>query len=199
MEKLVIATMNQNKLKEFKVLMADLDVDILSLKDFPDIEDIEETGDTFYENAYIKAKTVFEKTGYACIADDSGLEVDALGGAPGVYSARYAGLNKDDQANNEKLLLEMKDLPQDKRGAQFHCTIVAIDQSGKAYQADGIVRGRIIQQPIGHNGFGYDPLFYVEDYKKTMAELEMEEKNRISHRGKATREIVRILRECVFQ
>lgn len=199
MEKLVIATSNQNKLKEFKSLMGDLDLEIVSLKDFSDIGDIEETGKTFYENAYIKAKTVYEQTGYACIADDSGLEVDALNGEPGVYSARYAGIDKSDQANNEKLLREMKNFSKSERGAQFHCAIVAIDRKGNLYHADGIIRGVITEYPSGMHGFGYDPLFYLEEYQKTMAELSMNEKNRISHRGKATREIIRILRENVYK
>ena len=185
METVIIASTNQGKLKEFKELMFDLPVEVKSLKDYPDIADIEEDGSTFAENAFIKAKTVYEKTGCICIADDSGLEVDALNGAPGIYSARYAGEEKNDQANNEKLLEAMKNVPIEKRGAQFHCAIVAIDTKGNRYDAEGIVRGTILHRPQGENGFGYDPLFYVDEFDCTTAELSMEQKNKISHRGKA--------------
>lgn len=198
METVIIASGNQGKLKEFKELMKDLAVEVKSLKDFPEIGDIEENGTTFAENAYIKAKAVYEVTGCLSIADDSGLEVDALAGAPGIYSARYAGENKDDKANNEKLLKEMDAVPNEKRGAQFHCAIVAIDKEGHRYDAEGIVRGEILRVPQGENGFGYDPLFYIEEFGRTTAELSMDEKNEISHRGKAVRQIVDILKEKVF-
>lgn len=198
METVIIASGNQGKLKEFKELMKDLAVEVKSLKDFPEIGDIEENGTSFAENAYIKAKAVYEATGCLSIADDSGLEVDALDGAPGIYSARYAGENKDDKANNEKLLKEMDAVPNEKRGAQFHCAIVAIDKEGRRYDAEGIVRGEILRVPQGDNGFGYDPLFYIEEFGRTTAELSMDEKNKISHRGKAVRQIVDILKEKVF-
>lgn len=198
METVIIASGNQGKLKEFQTLMSGLNVEVKSLKDYPHIGDIEENGQSFAENAYIKAKAVSEVTGCLCIADDSGLEVDALGGAPGIYSARYAGEQKDDAANNQKLLEALKDVPDEERGAQFHCAIVAIDKDGKRYDAEGIVRGRILRAARGDNGFGYDPLFYVEEFGKTTAELSMEEKNKISHRGQAVRAIVAILEKEVF-
>lgn len=198
METVIIASGNQGKLKEFQTLMLGLNVEVKSLKDYPHIGDIEENGQSFAENAYIKAKAVSEVTGCLCIADDSGLEVDALGGAPGIYSARYAGEQKDDAANNQKLLEALKDVPDEERGAQFHCAIVAIDKDGKRYDAEGIVRGRILRAARGDNGFGYDPLFYVEEFGKTTAELSMEEKNKISHRGQAVRAIVAILEKEVF-
>ncbi len=198
METVIIASGNQGKLKEFQTLMSGLNVEVKSLKDYPHIGDIEENGQSFAENAYIKAKAVSEVTGCLCIADDSGLEVDALGGAPGIYSARYAGEQKDDAANNQKLLEALKDVPDEERGAQFHCAIVAIDKDGKRYDAEGIVRGRILRAARGDNGFGYDPLFYVEEFGKTTAELSMEEKNKISHRGQAVRDIVAILEKEVF-
>lgn len=198
MQTVIIASGNKGKLKEFKELMGDLPVDVKSLADYPEIGDIEENGASFAENAYIKAKAVFDATGCLCIADDSGLEVDALDGAPGIYSARYAGEEKDDAANNAKLLAALADVPAVKRGAQFHCAIVAIDQNGKRYDAEGIVRGVILREQRGDNGFGYDPLFYVPEFDKTTAELSMDEKNAISHRGKAVRQIVEILKENVF-
>ena len=198
METVIIASGNKGKLKEFQTLMEGLDVEVKSLKDFPEIGDIEENGQSFAENAYIKAKAVFDATGCMAIADDSGLEVDALGGAPGIYSARYAGEEKDDEANNQKLLEALENIEDEKRGAQFHCAIVAIDKDGNRYDAEGIVRGRILRAARGDNGFGYDPLFYVEDYGKTTAELSMEEKNSISHRGQAVRAIVATLQKEVF-
>ena len=198
METVIIASGNKGKLKEFQTLMEGLDVEVKSLKDFPEIGDIEENGQSFAENAYIKAKAVFDATGCMAIADDSGLEVDALGGAPGIYSARYAGEEKDDEVNNQKLLEALEDIEDEKRGAQFHCAIVAIDKDGNRYDAEGIVRGRILRAARGDNGFGYDPLFYVEDYGKTTAELSMEEKNSISHRGQAVRAIVATLQKEVF-
>lgn len=198
METVIIASTNQGKLKEFEELMKDLSVEIKSLKDFPEIGDIEENGESFAENAYIKAKAVFEATGCISIADDSGLEVDALNGAPGIYSARYAGEEKNDLENNKKLLNEMEAFTEAQRGAQFHCAIVAIDKNGKRYDAEGIVRGRILHAPQGENGFGYDPLFYIQEFGRTTAELSMDEKNKISHRGKAVRQIVGILKEQVF-
>lgn len=198
METVIIASTNQGKLKEFKELMKGLSVEVKSLKDFPEIGDIEENGASFAENAYIKAKAVFDATGCLSIADDSGLEVDALDGAPGIYSARYAGEEKNDTANNEKLLSEMNVFSDENRGAQFHCAIVAIDRNGTRYDAEGIVRGRILRAPQGENGFGYDPLFYIEEFGRTTAELSMDEKNKISHRGQAVRQIVEILKEKVF-
>lgn len=198
METVIIASTNQGKLKEFKELMKGLSVEVKSLKDFPEIGDIEENGSSFAENAYIKAKAVFDATGCLSIADDSGLEVDALDGAPGIYSARYAGEEKNDTANNEKLLSEMNVVSDENRGAQFHCAIVAIDQNGTRYDAEGIVRGHILRAPQGENGFGYDPLFYIEEFGRTTAELSMDEKNKISHRGQAVRQIVEILKEKVF-
>ena len=187
METVIIASTNQGKLKEFKELMKGLSVEVKSLKDFPEIGDIEENGTSFAENAYIKAKAVFDATGCLSIADDSGLEVDALDGAPGIYSARYAGEEKNDTANNEKLLSEMNAVSDENRGAQFHCAIVAIDQNGTRYDAEGIVRGHILRTPQGENGFGYDPIFYVDEYGCSTAELSPEEKNKISHRGNALR------------
>ena len=192
METVIIASTNQGKLKEFKELMKGLSVEVKSLKDFPEIGDIEENGASFAENAYIKAKAVFDATGCLSIADDSGLEVDALDGAPGIYSARYAGEEKNDTANNEKLLSEMNVVSDENRGAQFHCAIVAIDQNGTRYDAEGIVRGHILRAPQGENGFGYDPLFLVGETGKSSAELTLEEKNSQSHRALAVKKLLEV-------
>lgn len=198
MQTVIVASGNKGKLKEFQELMAGLPVEVKSLKDYPEIGEIEENGATFADNAYIKAKAVYDATGCLCIADDSGLEVDALDGAPGIFSARYAGEEKDDAANNAKLLQALVNVPDTARGAQFHCAIVAIAADGRRFDAEGIVRGEILRAPRGDNGFGYDPLFYVPEFGRTTAELTMDEKNAISHRGKAVRQIVAILKENVF-
>lgn len=198
MQTVIIASGNKGKLKEFQELMKDLPVEVRSLADYPEIGDIEENGTTFAENAYIKAKVVHDATGCLAIADDSGLEVDALGGAPGIYSARYAGEEKSDAKNNAKLLAALANVPEGERGAQFHCAIVAISADGRRFDAEGIVRGEILRAERGENGFGYDPLFYVREFDKTTAELSMDEKNAISHRGKAVRKMVAILKENVF-
>ena len=145
MQTVIIASGNKGKLKEFQELMKDLPVEVRSLADYPEIGDIEENGTTFAENAYIKAKAVHDATGCLAIADDSGLEVDALGGAPGIYSARYAGEEKDDAKNNAKLLAALEDVPEGGRGAQFHCAIVAISADGRRFDAEGIVRGEILR------------------------------------------------------
>lgn len=198
MQTVIVASGNKGKLKEFQELMAGLPVEVKSLKDYPEIGKIEENGATFAENAYIKAKAVYDATGCITIADDSGLEVDALDGAPGIFSARYAGEEKDDAANNAKLLQALENVPDTARGAQFHCAIVAIAADGRRFDAEGIVRGEILRAERGENGFGYDPLFYVREFDKTTAELSMDEKNAISHRGQAVRKIVAILKENVF-
>ncbi len=183
--KAVIATRNRGKLRELKELLADFGLDIQPLDHFPQVGEIVEDGDTFFENAMKKAKTVSEKTGLMAIADDSGLEVDALKGAPGVYSARYAGEDATDEQNYLKLLDEMKDVPEEKRGAQFRCVMVAYRPDGRWVSAEGICRGSITSSPRGEQGFGYDPVFVPEGDTRTMAELTREEKNKISHRGKA--------------
>ena len=197
METVIIASGNKGKLKEFKELMEDLPVEVKSLADYPEIGDIEENGASFAENAYIKAKAVYDATGCLCIADDSGLEVDALDGAPGIYSARYAGEEKDDAANNAKLLAALAEVPDEARGAQFHCAIVAIAADGRRFDAEGIVRGQILREARGENGFGYDPLFYFQPLDKTFAELTTDEKNAVSHRGNALRAFVAELKKRI--
>jgi XTP/dITP diphosphohydrolase len=181
-QSIVIATSNTHKLDEIKSILGNQSWQILSLQDFPEIDSIAETGSTFQDNALLKARTVFQHTSLITLADDSGLEVDALAGAPGIISARYAGLQHDYPANNQKLLKELQQVPAGQRGAQF-CCVVAIVGNDIEKIVEGIVRGHIIQEPRGTGGFGYDPLFVPDGYEKTYAELGEEIKNRISHRA----------------
>ncbi len=192
-ERIVIATANAHKLAEIKEILRDLPLELLSLKDFPEISPIEETGETFEENALLKARTVYQRCGILTLADDSGLEVDAMDGRPGIYSARYAGKEHDYAANNALLLKELQDVPDVQRGAQFRC-VVAIVNLDTEKIVEGIVRGTIINNLKGTNGFGYDPLFVPSGYDQTYAELGEEEKNRISHRAKAFQKAAQVLK-----
>lgn len=184
--KLIIASNNAHKVSEIKAILGCFYDEILSLGEAGIDMDVEEDADTFEGNALKKAKEVFAAADAdAVLSDDSGLMVDALGGAPGVYSARYAGEGHDDAANNAKLLDALKDVPDEKRTAKF-CTSVALIRRGMpAVTAEGSVEGRILHSPQGENGFGYDPLFYYEPLKKTFAQLTPEEKNSVSHRKRA--------------
>ena len=186
---LLIATRNEGKAKEFVELFKSRGYKIKTLLDYPDIEDIEETGQTFEENARLKAEGIANRLKCLVLADDSGLKVDALGGQPGVYSARYAGERKSDAANNAKLLHELTDVPQDERTAQFHCTLVLAEPGKDSLVVSGELPGYIGRIPRGSEGFGYDPLFYVPEKEKTMAEMTPEEKNAISHRAQALKEL----------
>lgn len=178
---LVVATGNRGKLEEFRKILPDYE--IVSMREVGFSEEIEENGKTFEENALIKARAVMKATGKAAIADDSGLTVDALGGAPGIYSARYAGENATDADLVKKLLREMHDVPKEERGAAFVSVIAYVTPDGEEKTFRGECCGYIDFAPKGDNGFGYDPVFVVPTYGKTFAELEMEEKNAISHRG----------------
>ncbi|SDD26058.1 XTP/dITP diphosphohydrolase [Paenibacillus sp. UNCCL117] len=209
-EEVVIATTNAGKVKEFAAMFGEDGTKVKSLKDYPDIPDIPEDGDTFAANALIKARAVARILGVPVIADDSGLAVDRLGGAPGVYSARYAGEPSNDAANNRKLLAELGKLervvpapdkggdgPVTLSGAQFLCAIALVDAAGEPIaQVEGACRGAIIGEQRGEGGFGYDPLFYLPQLGKTMAELTMEEKNAISHRGQALRLLQTVLKQA---
>jgi len=186
---LVIATRNKNKLAEFKVILKDLALEIRSLDDFGPIPEAVEDGDTFDENAYKKAIHTAKVLGVPAIADDSGLVVDALDGAPGVYSARYAGENATDMDNCEKLLKELELKGKRNRRAYFTCVLSIAVPSGPALTYEARCEGEILKEPRGESGFGYDPLFYYAEYGKTFAELTMEEKNSVSHRGKALQEV----------
>ncbi|GAB4336593.1 MAG: XTP/dITP diphosphatase [Calditrichia bacterium] len=194
MREIVIATANQHKLEEIREILKGLPRNILSIADFPEIGEIEETGTTFEENALIKAREVFRHTGLLTLADDSGLEVDALNGEPGVYSARYSGKGHDYAANNQKLLQELAGVPPAHRGAQFRC-VVAIVGPKIEKTVSGVVRGTIIEELRGKKGFGYDPLFVPEGFHQTFAELGETVKNRISHRARAFTKARQVLEE----
>lgn len=192
---IVLATGNQNKVKEIKAVLKGLDLKILTLKDFPNIPEIIEDGETFKENAVKKARGIAGFTGRIALADDSGLEVLALNNAPGVYSARFAGEKASDSANNKKLLTLLKGLPFERRKARFVCVIAIAGPNGRVYTTEGELKGLITLRSAGRGGFGYDPLFFLPECKKTVAQLTPEEKNRISHRAKALRKAKKILRD----
>jgi len=181
--KIYVATNNKGKLKEIKAILPDFEV--LAIRDLGFDFEVEEDGETFAENSYKKAIELHKLTGCRVIADDSGLCVDALGGAPGVYSARYAGEHGNDEENILKLLTDLKDVPEEKRTAKFVCDICYIDEKGDVFHALGKCHGLITYEKKGENGFGYDPIMYIPELKKTMAELTPDEKNKISHRAKA--------------
>lgn len=193
MIKMVIASRNMGKIQEYRKLLQDLPLTIVSLADFSGLSDIPETGTTFRENALIKARAAAAATGQMALADDSGLEVDYLQGAPGVFSARYAGPGKDDQANNKKLLEALRGVPSEQRGARFRCVIALVTPQGKEFLSEGVCQGEIAFRPRGTKGFGYDPLFLIPSLGKTFAELDPDVKNQISHRAQAMREMREIL------
>ena len=194
MKTVVIATKNKDKLIEMKNAFNELPVEVMSLLDFDEMPDAVEDGETFAENALIKAKFFRNQTGCACIADDSGLEVDALGGAPGIYSARFAGFHADDNTNNIKLISELDRVGVEESKADYRCSLVFVDVDGTKFEVDGTCDGVIKKIARGRNGFGYDPYFYIDD-NTTMAELTLDEKNKISHRGSALRQMVDILKD----
>lgn len=189
--KLVFASNNKNKIQEIQALVPNT-IQIVSLEEIGCTEDIPETADTIEGNAILKANYVTEKYGYDCFADDTGLEVEALNGAPGVYSARYAGEQKDANDNMDKLLSELKD--KTNRKANFK-TVIVLNLNGNQNLFTGIINGKIIEEKIGTNGFGYDPIFVADGYEKTFAELTMEEKSTISHRGIAVKELILFLQK----
>jgi XTP/dITP diphosphohydrolase len=194
MKELVVATRNPGKLREIRHLLEDAGIAVLGMDAFPEIADIEEDGATFAANAAKKAETVMRLTGRPCLADDSGLNVDALSGEPGVHSARYAGVQGDDAANNARLLRELAAIPAERRQAAFCCVMALCGPGTPTQFFEGRVAGRILEAPRGSAGFGYDPLFLVDGFEQTMAELPLAEKNRISHRGQALRQVVARLR-----
>ena len=185
---IVLATHNKGKMSEINNLLS-LSFEVLTLDHFPNIKEIPETGKTLKENAFIKARTVFEMTGLPSLADDTGLEVEALGGEPGVFSARYAGEQASYQDNCEKLLKNMMRVPKEDREAKFR-TVIAYKDDNRELFCDGSVKGEIAQSPKGSFGFGYDSVFYYPPLEKTFAELSEEEKNSISHRGRALRKFL---------
>lgn len=194
MQKIVLASNNKGKVREFGEMLSVLDMKVLPQATF-NIDDADETGLTFVENAIIKARHASAIAGLPAIADDSGLEVDALNGAPGIYSARYSGEGATDEKNLLKLLEALKDVPEEKRSARFQCVLVYMRHAADPTPliCQGTWEGRITFAPQGDNGFGYDPIFYVPEYNCTSAQLQSEQKNNLSHRGKALTKLVKKL------
>ncbi|MGO1058918.1 XTP/dITP diphosphatase [Planococcus sp. FY231025] len=189
MKKVIIATQNLGKAKDFEALLRPFGYEVLTLRDVAEDVDVEETGTTFEENAILKAETIAYMLKTTVIADDSGLEIDALGGEPGVYSARYAGGEKSDSANIDKVLEKLKGVPEEKRSARFRC-VLAVAAPGKETKTfHGTCEGYILEERFGENGFGYDPIFWVPAEGRTMAEMNPHEKAAISHRGNALRKL----------
>lgn len=189
-QKIVLASSNQGKLREIKAIFQDQPYELVPQSEYK-VSDADETGLTFVENAIIKARHAAQCTGMMALADDSGIEVDYLNGAPGIYSARYAGQPCDNQANNDKLLSTLKNVPEDQRSARFQCVIVLMRHANDPTPliCTGTWEGKIVEQQTGANGFGYDPLFFVPTHHCTSAELSPEVKNTLSHRGQALREL----------
>jgi len=190
---LVVATKNPGKIREIRALLEGLGYRILSLEDFPQFPPVEERGETFLENALEKARAAARYTGEMALADDSGLEVEALGGAPGVRSARFGGQGLTDADRNRLLLEKLRGVPMEERKARFRCVMALVTPGGEEYVVEGTCEGYIAMEPLGDHGFGYDPVFYLPRYGKTMAQLPPEEKNRISHRAKALAGIREVL------
>jgi XTP/dITP diphosphohydrolase len=196
--KLLIATHNRGKLREFAEMLQDLPLELVTLDNVGISHDVEETGATFEENARLKALQYAAQSGLLTLADDSGLQVDALGGEPGVYSKRYAGESKTDAERNAYLLEKLRGVPQEKRTARFRCVIVIADPQGQTWTSEGVCEGEIAWAPRGTNGFGYDPIFIVREVGKHMAELSSAEKNRVSHRGRAAVGARKILEDLCY-
>ena len=194
MKKIIFATGNQNKMKEIREILGDLDVEVVSMKEAGIHADIVEDGNSFEENAEIKAKTICEMTGEITLADDSGLEIDYLNKEPGIYSARYMGEDTSYRIKNGNLIQRLEGVPDEKRTARFVCAVAAAFPDGTVKTVRETMEGRIGYEEKGENGFGYDPIFYLPEYGCTSAELSMEEKNKISHRGKALRAIRDVLK-----
>ena len=193
MNKVIFATSNAGKMKEIREILKDLNVEILSMKEAGIDIDIVEDGKTFEENALIKARTIRDLTGCLVLADDSGLEVDALNKEPGIYSARYMGEDTSYDLKNANIIERLSGLSGDERSARFVCVIAAAFPDGTEETRRGPIEGQIAYAPAGENGFGYDPIFYVSEYKCTTAQLSAEQKNEISHRGKALRAMKEVL------
>jgi XTP/dITP diphosphohydrolase len=194
LERLVVASANPGKLREFKSRLEGLPFELTSLAELK-LPSPEESGASFLENATLKARHAAGLSGFAAVADDSGLEVDALGGAPGLFSARYAGDGAGDPANNAKLLRELQGMPMERRRARYRCALVFVStaEDPAPLEAEGVWEGLILDAPRGSGGFGYDPYFWLPELNKTAAELTPEEKNRLSHRGKAMRALRELL------
>ena len=197
-QQLLIATHNLGKVREYRHLLCDLPVELVCLDDMGITRDVEETGATFYENAWLKAHSYCDLGNMLTLSDDSGLEVDALGGAPGVHSARYGrDLCHSDEERVSLLLANLQEIPWERRTARFRCIIAICEPGGIEASVVGSVAGMIQYEPEGHEGFGYDPVFYLPSFRRTMAQLSMEDKNRISHRGDAAHRAVAVLRRLL--
>ena len=194
-QKIVFATGNEGKMREVRLILQDLGFPVLSMKEAGVSLDIEENGTTFAENAMIKARAVWEKTGGIVLADDSGLVVDYLGGEPGVYSARYMGEDTSYEIKNRNIIERLSGAEGKERSARFVCNIAAVLEDGRVIQREAYMEGLIAKEPTGNGGFGYDPILYLPEFGKTSAELTMEEKNQISHRGKALEAMKKALKE----
>lgn len=192
-----MATKNRGKLREIRSVLKGLPVRLYGLNHFENVPDVEEDGKSFSENSLKKARFYSKRFGKIAIADDSGLEVDALDGGPGIYSARYAGEGATDQENRKKLLKALEGVPVSKRGAKFKCVIAMVAPDGREILVEGACKGKIGFKEVGRNGFGYDSLFILPRYGKTMAQLSLKEKNRISHRGKALRKLRKVLKDFI--
>ena len=194
MKRLVLASRNPGKVIELRRILeaSGVYVDLLGMEEFPDVPDVAETGSTFMENALLKARAVYEATGLVSVADDSGLTVDALKGMPGILSARWAGRHGDDRANLDLVLAQIKDVPDEGRGAAFVCAAAAVGRSDYVF-AEGSIEGMLTREPRGTNGFGYDPIFVPRGHHRTTAEMSADEKDAISHRGEAFRAIAPML------
>ncbi len=192
--KLLLATQNLDKVAEIKHALADLDVEIISLTDVAGLTEIDEDQDSLTGNAIKKASILSKASGLPALADDTGLEVDALNGKPGVYSSRYAGENATYDDNVSKLLQQMKDVPPPLRGARFRC-VMALAHNGKIETVEGCCEGMILTEKRGQNGFGYDPVFFVPQYGQTFAEMNLQQKNKISHRGLALAKMRELLKQ----
>jgi XTP/dITP diphosphohydrolase len=190
--KLVLATRNQGKITEFRRILEELapgQIELIGVDKFPDLVDVEETGTSFEENSLLKARYTSQATGLPAIADDSGLCVDALNGDPGIFSARWAGVHGDDQANLEKVLAQLKDVPDKDRTAHFKCVASLVMPDGREQVAEGRFEGHILHAPVGDNGFGYDPIFQPLGLSISSAQMSAQEKDLVSHRGKSLRSI----------
>ena len=186
-EKIVFATGNEGKMRELRMILGDQGIQVISMKEAGVTAEADENGTTFEENAIIKAKEIMEKTGEIVLADDSGLEVDALGGEPGIYSARYMGYDTSYHIKNNSLIERLEGKTGEERSARFVCAIAACFPDGRVLTTRGTMEGQIGYEEKGENGFGYDPVFYLPEYQCYSAELPLEEKNKLSHRGKALR------------
>ena len=194
LREVVVASTNEAKIAEIVRIMQGLDVKLLTRSDFHSWPSVAETGDSYHDNALLKAEALVAMTGKLALADDSGIEIDALGGRPGIHSARFAGLDATDDENNALLIQQLRDVPEAERTARYRCVVVLLEPAGQQTSAEGVCEGRIVLEPRGSGGFGYDSYFIPEGYDKTMAELSPDEKHRISHRGKALRSLAEQLK-----